>query len=533
MNKILEIPQKIVNRIGMYRLVTAALVALVALSLAAGVTGAIYYSVRAQLTSLVIAAAVAFITNVAFARIFRVDANHESALITALIMFFMMIPNTSLTGNWELAAGVGLAISSKFLLAIRRQHIFNPAAIGAVLLALIVTVVNAVRGSSYNTDIFSWWVANPVLLIPVLIFGVLITVKVHRLRMVAAFIVSGLVVFLIESQRYDPSVWNSTKLFFGSYPTLFLGFVMLTEPFTTPPRRNQQIVYGALVGGLAATSVFAPILSMTPELALVVGNLFAYAFRHKQKFFLTFKERKEIAKNTFEFSFAKPEGLTYLPGQYGEWTLTHPNPDSRGTRRYFTILSAPSEPDVRVAFRIVSEDSQRTGSTYKSAFMGLNRGDEVVLSQIAGDFVLPKTQTKIAMIAGGIGVTPFISHLASMGETQTEYDVAMFYCVRNRNELAYVDTFADLSQKLNLDLVAVISKGNEDTNPRADSEWPSVAFEYGYLSEALLSKRTPDFKERLWYVSGPPAMVNVYRDVLVKAGVSRNRIKTDYFAGLT
>lgn len=520
-NNVFQAPQKIIDKIGMYRVVTLSLLILFAISMVASITGFLYYSAFALISSLVIALGVALIINIVCARLWRVHANHESAVITALILFFMMIPSATLAENWQLAAGVALAMVSKYILAWRRQHILNPAAIGAVALALIVTAINSIQGTDYNTDIFSWWVANPILLWPVWLFGLLITSKVRRMAMVLAFLCVGLGVFVFESLQYDPSIWSSAKLYFVSYPTLFLGLFMLTEPFTMPPRRYQQVLYGGLVGALAATNVFASWFAMTPELALVLGNVFAYSFRLKQKTFLTLKSKREVAKNTWEFCFAKPKGFHFLPGQYAEWMLPHAKSDNRGIRRYFTIVSSPTEADIRLAFRVVPPNASQAGSTFKKAFLTLDKDAEVVLSQVAGDFLLPKVPSKVGFIAGGIGITPFVSHLQWMHDSNQNYDASLYYCVNTSDELAYYEEFLALAKKIDMKLIPTISQ--EDV---------SAPYQKAYVTEALLAQHTPDFIDRTWYLSGPPAMVNSYKDLLVTIGVAPSKIKTDYFPGL-
>jgi len=376
---------------------------------------------------------------------------------------------------------------------------------------------NIVQGTQYTTDLFSWWVSNPILFLPTLIFGGLVVLKIRKWTPVLAFILAGLVMFLYESWKLDLPLGSEFIIYFLSWPTLFLAFFMLTEPFTMPPTKRTQIFYGALVALVANTTLFAPFIAMTPELALVIGNLAIYPYRIRQKLFLTFIEKREIAKNTFEFIFKKPAGFTYQAGQYLEWMLPHEKSDSRGVRRYFTIASSPTESVVRLALKFVPE-----GSSYKQKLQALTPGDVIVASQLAGDFMLPKdTHSKLAFIAGGIGVTPFSSHITYIKDTKADYDVQLFYCVNQLADLAYYDEFLQASETIKLEVIPLIAK--------AETEH---AFETGYLTKEILERRTPDYKERMWYISGPPPMVSAYKSLLLKSGVARSHIVTDYFPGL-
>ena len=519
---IAAIPNRVTDTIGMYRLVTLSLVFLLACSIVASLTDLLAYSILALVSASMLAVVVALLLNVVCAQLWRVHANHESAIITALILFFMMIPYAGVVENWALLSATALGIVSKYIITYRRQHIFNAAALGAVLLVVLIGVYNIVGSASRNTDIFQWWVANPVLLWPVLLCGVLIVSKIRRWAMVNSFVAVGLLVFLIESWQFGLPLWDSTLVYFVSFPTLFLAFFMLTEPFTTPPRTHHQMMYGALVGALASTTIFAPLFPMTPELALVLGNAFAYTFRIRRKLFLKLQSKRLIATDTWEFSFSKPADFSFEAGQYVEWMLLHESADSRGPRRYFTIASSPTESVIRLALKVVPEDADMKGSSYKQALMQLDEGEEIIVSQLAGDFVLPKhTDTKIAMIAGGIGVTPFVSHLYTMQASGKQFDTHLYYCCNTLGEMAYREQFAAMSGSMPLEVIPVIAK--------EDVELPN---ESGFVIAEMIARRTPDYKERTWYISGPPGMVNAYEKLLRESGVPRKQIKTDFFPGL-
>ena len=515
---ITALPNRLTDKIGMYRLVTLSLLFIVVCSLVANLTDLLYYSVSAQLMSFALAVGMALGLNVVCATLWRVHANHESALITGLIIFFLVGPKLALEENLALIGAVTIATLSKYLITYRKQHILNPAAIGVFGVAASVWLYNVSFGTAHNTDIFGWWVSNPVLVWPVLLAGMLIVFKTRRWGVVLSFIVVGLIVFLIESVRFGQPLWGSALLFFLSYPTLFLAFFMLTEPFTMPPREKQQIWYGALVGALSSTAVFAPVLAMTPELALVLGNMFAYTFRIRRKLFLKLQSKREVADNTWEFTFNKPEGFSFEAGQYVEWMLPHKKTDGRGFRRYFTVASSPTEPVIRLALKVQKEG----GSTYKSALIELDEGEEIIVSQLAGDFVLPRdTETKLGFIAGGIGITPFSSQLSWMQQSGNHYDTRLYYCCNTLSELAFLDVFQKMEEGMPLVTIPVIAK--EEVSP------PN---EKGYVTAEMIARRTPDFKQRTWYISGPPGMVNAYKKLLHEAGVPKKQIHTDFFPGL-
>ena len=533
MTQFLSLPYQHLHRwldqTGMYRVVTLSLLALVGVTVLYGWLGLVVYRPVEQLLSLSVAVMVALGCNVLCAALWRVSANHESALITALIVHFLVIPAelSLLSDLWIVGAVAALSMISKYVVAWQGQHLLNPAAAGAVGLALVYTGAGNL-GFTLSPSFFEtvWWLGTASLFIPVVIVGSLVVTKIRKWPMVLAFLGVGFLVFVFEDWRFGANVLTSYERYWFAGPSLFLAFFMLTEPFTTPPTKRLQLGYGALVGLVASIAwpsiTIAPELvlpiKMTPELALVIGNIAFWPSTLRRKLILPLQSVRQLADHTYEYIFTKPVGLRFRAGQYLEWMLPHTQPDSRGVRRYFTIASSPTESVVRLALRTVPEGS----SSYKAKLATLQPGDTIIASQLAGDFLLPKDPaTKLGFIAGGIGMTPFRSHIQYMADTGAAHDTMLFYCNNTRADIAYADEFLAASERMPLRVVHVIAK--ETVEP---------PYETGFIDVAMLERHTPDYRERTWYLSGPPGMVNAYETMLTKAGVPTKRIVKDFFPGL-
>jgi Na+-transporting NADH:ubiquinone oxidoreductase subunit NqrB len=142
----------ILNRVTMYRLVLYYLVFLVMAAVALSFSGFLPFQPLDLLVSTSVLVFVCWAANAAFARVFGVPANTESLFITAFILALIITP---LPPSRYLAAGSGFvawaevwAMASKYILAIRRKHVFNPAAIAVALTAFT------------NDQAASWWVGN-------------------------------------------------------------------------------------------------------------------------------------------------------------------------------------------------------------------------------------------------------------------------------------------------------------------------------------------------------------------------------------
>jgi ferredoxin-NADP reductase/Na+-transporting NADH:ubiquinone oxidoreductase subunit NqrB len=459
----------------------------------------------AQIVSIIVVLITGYGVSVICAKVRGITANHHSSIITALILFFLMMPSLVPFDIAVLAGTVALAIVSKYVLVFRGQHLMNPAALAVFVVGL----------TGYGFA--AWWVASMWLLVPLLITGSIVVAKVRKWVPVLSFLVVGFAVFIIEGVVRGTDIASSWSQFFTMYPALFLGFFMLTEPFSMPPTKKLQAGYGAFVGALSNTSLLNPVILMSPELALLVGNVLFYPSTLRRKLFLTLESKREIAASTWEFVFTKPARMVFKAGQYLEWMLPHPGADMRGIRRYFTIASSPTEDKIRLALKVMNP-----GSSYKSALMSLPVGGVVVASQRAGDFTLPNDRSKkIGMIAGGIGVTPFRSHVKYMMDTTSGTNTQLFYCANTKGDMAYGDLWAEAASRMPFTLIPVLAKEPE-----------SPDYEIGFLTADILKRRSPDLLERTWYVSGPPPMVDATVKTLKGLGVKSSHIVQDFFPGL-
>lgn len=495
------------NKTTMFRLITYYLSALLGAAAIFSLFGIMQYDVVDLLASAGFLIAVAWLANLIFARIWRVPANIESSIITGLILALIITPDKPDQQLFFLAFAALLAVSSKYLLAIRGKHVFNPAAFGVAMTALVL-------GRSA-----SWWVAgNLALLAFVLVGGILIVRKIHRTDLVLSYI-AATILASIAYKLSDPwAVWSTIQTTVLHTSLLFFAFVMITEPLTTPPRRLQRVAYGAVVGFLSAPWVHLGSFYFTPELALLAGNIFSYAVSPKFKSLMRFTGARKLAADTYEFVFEGP-APRFTPGQYAEFTLGADEADNRGNRRYFTLASSPTERDIKLGIKFYADPS-----TYKSLLARFRNGSRLLAGSIAGDFVLPRdARKKLVFIAGGIGVTPFRSIIKYLADTHEKRDIILFYSNKTEAEIAYRDIF-DEAQRAGIGLRVVYTL----TDKGVPASWQG---ERGYVDEAMIRRYVPDFSDRYYYVSGPHAMVDSFSRVLASLGVSRLRMHKDFFPG--
>jgi glycine betaine catabolism B len=493
----------VLNRITMYRLALYYVAGLLAAAFAFGFVGLVPNDPTALTFSAFVILAVCWATNRLFTTLLRVPANAESFYITAFILALILPPTTAanLPGVAGLALASFAAIASKFVLAIRHKHIFNPVAIGVAVSALADQPA-------------TWWVGGNLPLAPLVLLGGLIVVrKVQRFDMIGVYLAANLAVTLATSQ-YGEALTQS--LFYS--PLLFAGFAMLTEPLTAPQGRNARLAYGVIVGALSSPNIHVMDFYLTPEIAFLIGNIFAFAVSPKGRFKLTLVGIEEMAAGCYDFIFASNRKVGFRPGQYLDWTLHVADPDSRGNRRPFTIASAPTSSEIRLGVKFYPGPS-----AFKRALAKMQPGDVIYAQQLAGDFTLPRDNgAKLAFIAGGIGVTPFRSMVQELVDKQVARPIVMLYGANSGDEIAYADLFDQAERELGIRTVYAVA---DDPPENRDN------VHQGFIDAELIAREVPDYNDRTFYISGPRAMVVRFQSLLSDLGVARSRIKVDYFPG--
>lgn len=492
----------------MYKVVLYYLTGLWVIALALSFFGVLPYTPLALAITLGILLAVAWATNALFAYIFEVPANVESIYITTFILALIITPGQSPSEYIFIGWAAVLAMASKYIFALKHKHIFNPAALAVAITAL------AINGSA------SWWVGTLVMMPFVLVGGVLIVRKIVRADLTLAFFIAALTTTLAFTFFSGGDLMSTLIRTLTSSPILFFTFIMITEPLTTPPSRSLRILYGAFVGFLFAPQVHIGGLYLTPEIALLIGNVFSYIVSPKSRLTLKLKKAIQVTADTGEFVFQPDSRMQFLPGQYLEWTLGHESPDSRGNRRYFTIASSPTEDELRLGVKFYPN-----ASSFKTKLADMRIGDTIIASQLAGDFVMPSNpKKKLVFIAGGIGVTPFRSMVKYLVDKNEQRDIAMVYANKTVSDIAYKDFFDQASASpLGLKMVYTLS----DTKD-LPATWKGYT---GYVTAPLIQKEIPDYEDRLFYISGPHSMVSMTEAMLKQLGVPSSHIRTDFFPG--
>lgn len=484
------------GRVSMYRLATITLAIVLAQAVLFGFLNVIGPDPYAILGTLGVVIVATLGANEIAAQLARVVPHRESSVITALIVTCIVQPSLTTSGLIA-AAGAGvLAALSKYLIVWRGRHLLNPASTGVFIAGIV--------GYYVGQGVGFWWIATPALLPAVAVGALLLLDRTRRLDVGLIFIGLTFVIIGIRLVATGTAPLGAVTTVLQLFPVVFLAGFMLSEPQTLPPRRWQRWLTAAVVA--VAFSVpfgFGPIYT-SPELALVIGNIVAFAVSRRTGFSVRFVDRAPLSEFATEYRFEPSRPLRFEAGQYLELHLPHAT-DIRGARRTFSIASAPeramaAEPLVAIGMR-----TPEGGSSFKAALATLEPGTPVRATQVAGDFVLPPDpRIPLVMVAGGIGITPFASQLASLAERGEQRDIVMVVVSSNPGEVLYRGAIEAAGARL-------IELAPDQLTPDA------------------LRELVPDLASRRGYVSGAPSIVAAARTTLRRAGV--RQVRTDYFAG--
>ena len=219
----LETIDNFLNKITMYKLVLYYLIGLIAVAIGFSAIGVLPYNPLAVLFSALFITTLCLVSNIVFSWAFDAPTNSESVYITALILVLIITPIVS-PGDMNFFTiaiwGSIWAMASKYIFAIKKKHIFNPAAFAVALTALTIN------------QAASWWVGTLWMVPFVLIGGFLITRKILRWDLVLSFFVVAIATTLFSHTAGAADFFTNFWRLLVETPLFFFAFVMLTEPLT-------------------------------------------------------------------------------------------------------------------------------------------------------------------------------------------------------------------------------------------------------------------------------------------------------------
>jgi ferredoxin-NADP reductase len=237
---------------------------------------------------------------------------------------------------------------------------------------------------------------------------------------------------------------------------------------------------------------------------------------------------EEIAEGTRAFHLERPAGFDYVSGQTIDLTLIDPKVmDAEGPVRTFSLVSAPHEAELVFATRMRS-------TAFKNAIAIAKPGTPLAWDGPYGSFTLHKNAAKPAVfLAGGIGITPFMSIVKSAIHEHLPHQLYLFHANNRPEDAPFLDDLTALAHS---------NAGGPDNGTRAKLQYVSAmsameksskpwSGERGFIDKAMLERHLSDLHAPIYYIAGPPAMVTAMRKMLTEAGIDEDNIRFEEFPG--
>ena len=210
---------------------------------------------------------------------------------------------------------------------------------------------------------------------------------------------------------------------------------------------------------------------------------------------------------SFEF---EPLGRVprFQPGQFlhlalDEYRMGSPWPDSR----VFSIASAPSERKETLAITVSAK-----GPFTERILDELGEGEGCWLKLPYGDFTFGHHE-HLTLIAGGVGITPYVSLLKTLLEQRSNQAVTLYYGFRQSELFLFSDLIHACDAQLEHFQTVIYC---EETYPAAH---------YGRLDIEEIVREV--HSDTIYYLSGPLKMIRAFEKMLLELNVSSAQIKID------
>jgi predicted ferric reductase len=280
-----------------------------------------------------------------------------------------------------------------------------------------------------------------------------------------------------------------------SFGIVFLGATY--HVFTTPGALDDSPALNVYMASLATVGIAAFVYRS------VLGNLLVR--RRKHHVIAVSRLDEFVTEVVME---PRDQPLAFAPGQFLFVNFREPfseqfPPFLRNQFHPFSITSAPGEPTLRITVKAVGD--------YTRALRALEPGVEAVTEGPYGSFSSSNLQNdRQIWIAGGIGVTPFLSMARSLNGSARDID--FYYCVEHAPEAHFLDELRAIEREREGFHVVLVPRETD-----------------GFLTAERLAREQADLGSADILVCGPPAMIDILRSQLAERGMARERFHAEEF----
>jgi glycine betaine catabolism B len=168
--------------------------------------------------------------------------------------------------------------------------------------------------------------------------------------------------------------------------------------------------------------------------------------------------------------------------------------------------------------KIIDLTIKKTGE-FTSRVFGLSMGDTVLIEGPFGKTLNFDNSVKedIVFVAGGSGITPFISAIKYAIKNRMKNDITLLFSNRTSNDIIYKKELEEINKEKNISVVHILSSD-------APEIWDG---EKGRINKEMILRHVNNPEKKIWYACGPPGMMHAIKEILKELRVSPEKIRIE------
>jgi ferredoxin-NADP reductase len=216
--------------------------------------------------------------------------------------------------------------------------------------------------------------------------------------------------------------------------------------------------------------------------------------------------------NVRSFRLTRPVSFIYKPGQFVFVTVKS---GQELVKKPLSISSSPSETG------FIEFTKKLTVHPFSMALGAMKMGDHATIDGPYGNFTFEGEFERVGMMSGGVGITPLKGICKYCTDTLSKARITLLYGNRTEEDIIFRKEFEEM-QKLNENLKVVF------TVDEAKIGWTGKV---GMIDAGMVKKEIPEYLNTVFYVCGPPAMVDAMVKLLKNMGIPEEQIRRENFLG--
>jgi ferredoxin-NADP reductase len=216
--------------------------------------------------------------------------------------------------------------------------------------------------------------------------------------------------------------------------------------------------------------------------------------------------------NVRSYRLARPTSFTYKPGQFVFVTVESVQ---ELVKKPLSISSSPTETE------FIEFTKKFTDHPFSMALRAMKMGDHATIDGPYGNFTFEGEFERVGMMSGGVGITPLKGICKYCTDTLSKAKITLLYGNRTEEDIIFRREFEEM-QKLNENLRVVFTVDD------ANIGWTGKV---GMIDAGMVKNEIPEYLKTVFYVCGPPAMVDAMDRLLKSIGIPEGQIKRENFQG--